>query len=172
MTLSRFRSDLYEDLRREFFALGACDLEHIYQIVRELDVSRGSYFQKGSYYKNQSTRANPAQSQYKTKPIVSLKKKITRERGLLKVYPEPTLTLNAINAWAIHVKKYYPSKSNAFYLDEQSDQEKEDTQKEVMFTGNGGSDFDDATGQKEFLASIGRITVVRCTLAQPKEIDD
>ena len=34
------------------------------------------------------------------------------------------------------MEKYCPSKSNAFYLDEQSDQEKEDTQKEIVFTSN------------------------------------
>jgi len=52
------------------------------------------------------------------------------------------------------VKKYCPSKSNAFYLDEQSDQEMEDIQKEVMFTGIEGSNSDDATGQEEFFSSI------------------
>jgi len=60
------------------------------------------------------------------------------------------------------VEKYCPSKSNAFYLDEQSDQEKED--KEVVLTGNEYSDSDDATERKEFLASIRHITVVRRTL--------
>jgi len=62
------------------------------------------------------------------------------------------------------VEKYCPSKSNAFYLDEQSDQEKEDTLKEVVLIGNEYSDSDDATEQKEFLASIRHITVVRRTL--------
>ena len=33
VTLYRFRSGLHEDLRREFFARGVCDLEHAYQII-------------------------------------------------------------------------------------------------------------------------------------------
>ena len=63
------------------------------------------------------------------------------------------------------MEKYCPRKSNTFYLDEQSDQEKEDTQYEIVFIGNEGIDSDDATGQKEFLTSIRHITVVRCTIA-------
>ena len=37
------------------------------------------------------------------------------------------------------MEKYCSSKSNAFYLDEQLDQEKEDTQKEIVFISNEGS---------------------------------
>jgi len=33
MILSRFRSVIHEDLRRELFARGVCNLEHAYQIV-------------------------------------------------------------------------------------------------------------------------------------------
>jgi len=44
VTLSRFRFGLCENLFREFFARGVCDLEHAYQIVRDLYISRGSYF--------------------------------------------------------------------------------------------------------------------------------
>ena len=44
VTLSRFRSGLCENLRRKLFARGVCDLEHAYQIVRDLYISRGSYF--------------------------------------------------------------------------------------------------------------------------------
>ena len=39
MPLFRFKSGLHEDLYRELFAGGFCDLEHAYQIVRDLDVS-------------------------------------------------------------------------------------------------------------------------------------
>ena len=43
VTLSRFRSDLF--YVGNFFARGVCDLENAYQIVQDLDVSRGTYFQ-------------------------------------------------------------------------------------------------------------------------------
>jgi len=33
VTLSRFRSGLHDDLCRELFARGVCDLEHTYQIA-------------------------------------------------------------------------------------------------------------------------------------------
>jgi len=39
MTLSKIRSGLRDDLRRELFARGVCNLEHAYQIVRDLNVS-------------------------------------------------------------------------------------------------------------------------------------
>ena len=42
-----------------------------------------------------------------------------------------------------------PSKFKAFYLGEQQDQESEDTQKEVVYLGNEGSDSDGATEQGE-----------------------
>jgi len=41
-----------------------------------------------------------------------------------------------------------------------------------VFIRNEGSDSEDDTGHKEFLNSIRRVAVVRCTLAQPKDIDD
>ena len=43
------------------------------------------------------------------------------------------------------MEKVCPSKFKAFYLGEQQDQEREDTQKEVVYLGNKGSDSDDAT---------------------------
>ena len=52
MTLSRFRSDLRDDLCKEFFARGVCNLEDAYQIVRDLNVSLGSYHQRSSDYKS------------------------------------------------------------------------------------------------------------------------
>jgi len=42
VTLSRFRSGLRDDLRRELFVRCVSDLKHVYQIVRDLDASRGS----------------------------------------------------------------------------------------------------------------------------------
>jgi len=70
------------------------------------------------------------------------------------------------------VEKVCPDKSKAFYLGEQQDQEREDTQKEVVYIGNEGSDSDGVTEQGERLASIQRINVVRYTLPQPNETDD
>jgi len=42
MTLSRFMSDFRENLHRELFAWGVGDLEHAYQIVRDLKI-KGHY---------------------------------------------------------------------------------------------------------------------------------
>ena len=44
------------------------DLEHAYRIVRDLDASRGSYYQRGSNYKSQGPRINSRQPQLKTNP--------------------------------------------------------------------------------------------------------
>ena len=57
VTLSRFMSGLRDDLRRELFTRGVSDLEHAYQIVQDLDASRGSYYQRGSDYRSQGARA-------------------------------------------------------------------------------------------------------------------
>ena len=70
------------------------------------------------------------------------------------------------------MEKVCHSKSKAFYLSEQQDHEREDTQKKVVYIGNEGSDSDGATEQGEHLASIQRINVVRCTLSQPNETDN
>jgi len=70
------------------------------------------------------------------------------------------------------VEKVCSSKFKAFYLGEQQDQEREDTQKEVVYLGNEGSDSDDATEQGERFTSVQRINVVRCTLAHSNETDN
>ena len=43
-TLSRFRSGLKDDFRQELIARGITTLEQAYQLVTDLDESRGSYF--------------------------------------------------------------------------------------------------------------------------------
>jgi len=43
------------------------------------------------------------------------------------------------------MEKVCPNKSKAFYLGEQHDQGRKDTQKEVVYLGNEGNDSDDAT---------------------------
>jgi len=65
MTLSKFRSGIRNDLRKELFVRGVDDLEHAYQIVRDLDASRGSYYQRGSEYKSRALELwrIPAQKQ-------------------------------------------------------------------------------------------------------------
>jgi len=60
----------------------------------------------------------------------------------------------------------------SLHLGEQQEQEREDTQKEVVYIGNEGSDSDSITNQGERLASIQRINVIRCTLTQHNETDD
>jgi len=41
-----------------------------------------------------------------------------------------------------------------------------------VFIGNEGNDSDDDTRHEEFLNSIMLVAMVRCTLAQPKDIGD
>jgi len=62
MTLSRFKYGLYDDLRRELFTRGVCDLEYAYQIVWNLNASRRSYYQRSSYYKTHGARTNFGQT--------------------------------------------------------------------------------------------------------------
>jgi len=62
------------------------------------DVYRGIYFRDNLDYNNQSTKSNPKQSNTRTTPVVPSKKKVTKKKDMLKVYPGPTLALNAINA--------------------------------------------------------------------------
>jgi len=81
VTLSRFRSGLCENLRRKLFARGVCDLEHAYQIVRDLDVSRGSYFQDNLDYNSQSTKSSLEQSQYKKNSNRSIQKEDDKGKG-------------------------------------------------------------------------------------------
>jgi len=97
MTLSRFRSGFRDDLRRELFARGICNLEHAYQIVRDLYIFRDSYHQRSSDYKTQNTRNNSGQSQYKANLNSFTPTKDPKGVGLAKSVPGPTLALNALS---------------------------------------------------------------------------
>ena len=97
-TLSRFRSVLREDLRKEVFARNISDLEHACQIIRGFYVSRGCYIQDDLDDKIQSTKSNQSDHNTRTTPVVPSKRKVIKENDMLKVYPKPTLTLNATNA--------------------------------------------------------------------------
>ena len=55
-------------------------LEHAYQIVRGLDVSRGSYFQDNLDYESQSTKSYPEQSQFKNSPSRSIQMEDDKEK--------------------------------------------------------------------------------------------
>ena len=88
VTLSRgFRFGLCENLRRELLAWGVCDLEHAYQIVWDLDVSRESYFQGNLDFKSQFTKSKPAQSQYKNNPSPSIQKEDDKVKGHVESVP-------------------------------------------------------------------------------------
>ena len=50
--LSRFRSGLRDDYRRELIARGITTLEQAYQLVTDLDESRGSYFNRNNFKDN------------------------------------------------------------------------------------------------------------------------
>jgi len=51
-TLSRFRSGLRDDYRRELIARGITTLEKAYQLVTDLDESRGPYFHRTDFRDN------------------------------------------------------------------------------------------------------------------------
>jgi len=94
-TLSRFRSGLMDDYRRELIARGITTLEQGYQLVTDLDDSRGSYFHRTDFRYNSKTTTtskpsfnrplpapnNPASSSSSIKPTChSGVKLITFER--------------------------------------------------------------------------------------------
>ena len=94
-TLSRFRSGLKDDYRRELIARGIITLEQLYQLVIDLDESRGSYFRwtdfrdnskittasKPSFSWSFPTLSKPAFSSSSVKPAgSSVAKPITSER--------------------------------------------------------------------------------------------
>ena len=54
-TLSRFRSGLRDDYRCELIARGITTLEQAYQLVTDLDESRGSYFNRSNFKDNSRT---------------------------------------------------------------------------------------------------------------------
>ena len=54
-TISRFRSGLMDDYRRELIARGITTLEQAYQLVIHLDESRGSYFHQNNFRDNSKT---------------------------------------------------------------------------------------------------------------------
>jgi len=54
-TLSRFRSGLRDDYRRGVIARGVTILEQAYQLVTDLDESRGSYFHRTDFRDNSKT---------------------------------------------------------------------------------------------------------------------
>jgi len=87
VTLSRFKSGLCENLCRELFARDVCDLEHAYQIVRDLNVSRESYFLDDLDYKSQSTKFNLEQSQYKNSFSRPIQKEDDKGRGQVESVP-------------------------------------------------------------------------------------
>ena len=71
---------------------------------------------------------------------------MTKENDMSKVYPRPTLALIAINAMTMVMwRKFVPANSKPSIWVEQQCQEWEGTQGEVVYLGNEGSDFDDAT---------------------------
>ena len=146
-TFSRFRSVLREDLRKEVFARNISDLEHACQIIRGFYVSRGCYIQDDLDDKIQSTKFNQSDHNTRTTPVVPSKKKVTKKKDMLKVYPGPTLALNAINAKIMVMWRVYPSKSEALYLGDNKIR-KGKTQRNCV-PRQLGNDSDDATVQGE-----------------------
>ena len=54
-TLSKFKSGLRDDYRRKLIARGITTLEQAYQLVTDLDESRGSYFHRTDFRDNSKT---------------------------------------------------------------------------------------------------------------------
>jgi len=83
-TLSTFRSGLRDDYRWELIARGITTLEEAYQLVTDLDKSRGSYFHRTDFRNNSKTATSskpnfsrslpapskPASSSSSVKPVV------------------------------------------------------------------------------------------------------
>ena len=67
--------------------------------------------------------------------------------------------------------EFCPTKFRTLFLDDQSDEVQDESQKEV-FIENEGSDSEDDTKHEEFFNIIRRVAVVWCTLAQPKDTVD
>ena len=67
------------------------------------------------------------------------------------------------------MKKFCPSKLRTLFLDDQSDEVQDESQRKIMFIKYEGSDSEDDTGHEEFLDSIRLVAVVRCILGQPKD---
>ena len=70
-TLSRFRSGLRDDYRRELIARGITTLEQAYQLVTDLDESRGSYFNRNNFRDNSRTATTSQPSFNRTLPASS-----------------------------------------------------------------------------------------------------
>ena len=116
MTLSSFRSGLRDDLCRELFVRGVGDLEHAYQIVRDLDTSRGSSYQKSSDYKTQSARANSGQSQFKIGPSNFTPTEDLKDKGPAESVPRTYPTPQGFKCQGCgQVEKFYSSKSRALF---------------------------------------------------------
>jgi len=105
------------------FARGLCDLEHAYQIVRDLDTSRGSNHQRSLDYKAQSTRNNSGQSQYKVNHKSSTHTEDPKGKSPAKSVPRTNPHTRCFKCQGYgHVEKLCPSKSTTLFLDDQSDE--------------------------------------------------
>jgi len=70
VVLSRFRSGLREDLRREFFVRDISTLEHAYQLVQDLDHSQGFSFTRQTIGMTpRPPMSKPQHSQCRPSPI-------------------------------------------------------------------------------------------------------
>ena len=63
VVLSRFRSGLKEDFRRELFVRGISTLEVAYQLVHNLDRSQSFPFTRRTNYMNYTNKATTVKSQ-------------------------------------------------------------------------------------------------------------
>ena len=71
-TPSRFRSGLRDDYRQELIAWGITTLEQAYQLVTDLDESKGSYFNQTNFRDNSKTATTSQPSFNQTLPIPSI----------------------------------------------------------------------------------------------------
>jgi len=121
--LSSFRCDLRDDLHKELFARGVSALEHVYQIVRGLDASRWSYYQRDSNYKRQDVRTTSGQSQIKPNPNNSAPTGDLKGKGLIEsvALANPHTQCFKCQDYG-HVEKLCPSEFRTLFLDNQSDE--------------------------------------------------
>ena len=78
--------------------------------------------------------------------------------------------LSLSRLWAC--RKFCPSKSRTLFLDDQSDEVQDESQKDIVFIGNASSDSENDLEHEKVLSTIRYVAIVRCTLAQPKDMVD
>jgi len=99
-------------------------------------------------------------SSSKPTPTVPLRQEISRVNAQPRVYPRPTLALNALNVKVMGMWRSSAQVSRTLFLDDQSDEVQDESQKDIVFIENTSSDSENDMGHEKFLNTIRRIAIV------------